>query len=288
MSGCSKKLFPAWECELAPKSIFCLSPLQNLYIWGMNCDSLCWLWYNSQLRAGPPAYFKVQWENKHCCLPAQPPSHPGKEWWDHLFDETTFWGYDSVLVSRGQLATHDPSTAMASALRPESRWCSVRAFPASVLCSNLLHILGREVEVGGLSDDYDKWIKPVGETLLWSRPTVSSSSSPFSTPQLLAWELQDMKQISVILSLLGLLCVDTYTTVWMSSLFAASCGLIFWVQLVCGVGLDTEEQAVMYWIPGLLLVLFSSSHNRNPWQRFPKLHCPARGQGRMLRPWPGS
>ena len=35
-------------------------------------------------------------------------------------------------------------------------WCSVRAFPASVLCSNLLHILGREVEVGGLSDDYDK------------------------------------------------------------------------------------------------------------------------------------
>ena len=61
-----------------------------------------------------------------------------------------------MLVSRGQLATHDPSTAMASALRPESRWCSVRAFPASVLCSNLLHILGREVEVGGLSDDYDK------------------------------------------------------------------------------------------------------------------------------------
>ena len=45
--------------------------------------------------------------------------------------ETTFLtsGYDSALVSRGPLATRNPSTAVASALRPESQLVFTVLFP---------------------------------------------------------------------------------------------------------------------------------------------------------------
>ena len=65
----------------------------------------------------------------------------------------------------------------------------------------------------------------------WGDTSLKSSNSVFIQLTILnsiaaMWKLQDMKQI-VILRLLGLLCIDTHTKVWMSSFFSPPVTLHF-------------------------------------------------------------
>lgn len=66
----------------------------------------------------------------------------------------------------------------------------------------------------------------------WGDTSLKLSNSVFIQLTILSsiaamWKLQDMKQISVILRLLGLLCIGTHTKVWMSSLFSPPVTLCF-------------------------------------------------------------